>query len=143
MRTIPLVLCAGAFLAGAIWQAAAQSSPEGAVSTSTGVYTPTQAARGEETYMNMCVGCHPAGTYATAAFREKWHGRPLSELYLLVSDTMPKQEPASLTPAEYAQTIAYLLKINEVPPGKSELPADVEALKRITIEMPGSAKDGE
>jgi mono/diheme cytochrome c family protein len=140
MKSVPILLCAGALLAGAFRHAAAQFSPDGAVSTAAGVYTTAQATRGEGTYMNMCVGCHPAGTYATAAFREKWHGRPLSELYLLVSDTMPKQDPASLPPDEYAQTVAYLLKINDVPSGKTELPADVEALKKITIEMPAPGK---
>ncbi len=140
MKTLGSLLGAGAFLATAAAYAAGQSAPRDVVSSASGVFTAAQATRGEETYMNMCVGCHPAGTYATAAFREKWHGRPLSDLYLLVSDTMPKQEPASLTPDEYAQTVAYLLKINDVAAGKTELPADVEALKKITIEMPGAAK---
>ena len=44
--------------------------------------------------------------------------------------------PASLTPAEYAQVVAYLLKINDVPAGEHELPPDSEALKKIRIEMP-------
>src|SRR5512134_906277 len=89
--------------------------------TGSGVYTEAQATRGEETYMNMCVGCHATGTYSTPAFREKWDRHPLSELYTLVSETMPKQDPASLTPQEYAQLVAYLLKINDVPAGKTEL----------------------
>ena len=78
------------------------------MSTAAGVYTAAQAARGEETYMNVCVACHPAGTYTTPAFREKWHSKPLSELFALVSETMPKQEPASLTPKEYVEVLAYL-----------------------------------
>lgn len=140
MRTLAVVFCALAPLVAAIHRSAAQTPADGAASTSAGVYTTGQATRGEETYMSMCVGCHPAGTYATPAFREKWDGRPLSELFALVSETMPKQEPASLTPKEYAQTIAYLLKINDVPAGKTELADDVEALKKIRIEMPGTAK---
>jgi hypothetical protein len=48
---------------------------------------------------------------------------------------MPKNDPASLTPGEYAQVVAYLLKINDVPAGESELPADSDALKKIRIEM--------
>jgi hypothetical protein len=32
--------------------------------------------------------------------------------------------------------IAYLLKINGVPPGKQELPADAKALKQIRISIP-------
>jgi mono/diheme cytochrome c family protein len=110
------------------------------VGTSTGVYTAAQATRGEETYMNICVACHPAGTYTTPAFREKWNAQLLSELFALVSDTMPKQEPASLTLKEYADVVAYLLKINEAPAGKDELPADAAALKKIRIEMPVDKK---
>jgi hypothetical protein len=34
-------------------------------------------------------------------------------------------------PKEYAQVVAYLLKINEAPAGKEELPPDAEALKKI------------
>ena len=104
--------------------------------TASGVYTAAQAARGEETYMNMCVGCHAAGTYSTPAFREKWDRHPVSELYTLISETMPKQDPASLSPQEYAQLVAYLLKINDAPAGQTELGSDLERLKKITIEMP-------
>jgi cytochrome c5 len=104
-------------------------------STMSGVYTAPQARRGEETYMAVCVSCHPAGTYKTAAFKDTWRGRALSELYDQVREKMPKNDPASLTPGEYAQVVAYLLKINDVPAGDSELPADGDALKKIRIEM--------
>lgn len=119
----------------------AQTPAADAVSTATGVYTTAQAVRGEETYMNVCVGCHPAGTYTTALFRATWDGRPLSDLFTQVSETMPKQEPASLTPKEYAQVVAYLLKINDAPAGKAELLPDVEPMKKIRIEMPKDKKD--
>jgi hypothetical protein len=33
--------------------------------------------------------------------------------------------------------VAYLLKINGVPAGETDLPADAEAMKKIRIEMPG------
>ena len=49
---------------------------------------------------------------------------------------MPKSDPGSLTPAEYAQAIAYLLKINDVPAGDHELPPDGEVLKKIRVEWP-------
>jgi mono/diheme cytochrome c family protein len=121
-----------------LYGAKMQSSPPPIEPTTTakGVYTAAQAVRGEETYMNMCVGCHATGTYSTPVFREKWDRHPVSELYELISDTMPKQDPASLTPQEYAQLVAYLLKINDVPAGNTELPSELEMLKKITIEMP-------
>jgi cytochrome c5 len=108
-------------------------------STKSGVFTAPQAARGEETYMGVCVACHPAGTYKTAIFRETWNGRALSELFDQVKEKMPKNAPASLTPEEYAQVVAYLLKINGVPAGETELPADSDALKKIRIEMASGA----
>lgn len=142
--TRPVVLWAGALGVTIVTLAAMRErSPDPALqptSTAAGVYTAAQATRGEDTYMSMCVACHPAGTYATPVFREKWHGRPLAELFTLVSETMPKQDPSSLEPKEYAQAVAYLLKINDIPAGKTELPADVETLKKIKIEMPGVEK---
>jgi len=128
------------FLLGCAAAVGAVAQTSDGVGTSTGVYTAEQAKKGEEAYMNMCVACHPAGTYTTPVFREKWHGKPLSELFQLVSETMPKQEPASLTPKEYAQVLAYLLKINDAPAGAEELPADAEALKKFRIEMPTAKK---
>ncbi len=113
-----------------------QPTPPKVVTTSSGVYTSAQASRGEQTYMNICVACHPKGTYTAPAFREKWNGNALSELFTYVSTSMPKMEPGTLEPEEYAQVIAYLLKINGMPTGKTELPADAKALRRIRIWMP-------
>jgi mono/diheme cytochrome c family protein len=108
-----------------------------AESTLSGVYTAAQAARGEETYMNICVGCHSAGTYVGKEFLEKWGGgRPLSDLFELMSEKMPKDDPGSLELAEYAQVVAYLLKKNNLPEGKTELSADVDVLKKIKFETP-------
>lgn len=118
----------------------AQEPAADVVSTSTGVYTAEQATRGEETYMSICVACHPAGTYTTPLFKNSWNGRPLSDLFMQVSETMPKQDPGSLTKKEYLQAVAYLLKINDVPAGKTELPTEIEALKKIKIEIPGATE---
>ncbi len=105
-------------------------------STLGGVYTEKQAARGEETYMSICVGCHSAGTYVGPTFLSKWEGRPLSDLFEIMSEQMPKDDPGSLEPGEYAQVIAYLLKKNGMPEGKAELPADAAGLKKIRLEAP-------
>jgi mono/diheme cytochrome c family protein len=119
-------------------QGTAQTSAASTRSTMMGVYTAAQARRGEDTYMSICVACHPSGTYSTAAFKATWAGRPLSDLFGLISETMPKIDPGSLTPQEYAQVVAYILKVNDVPPGKTELPADGDRMKQIRIEMPGA-----
>ena len=100
----------------------------------TGVYTSAQATRGEQTYYNICVACHPRGTYSTDAFKTTWSGRPISDLFEQVKEKMPKSDPGSLTPEEAAQVIAYILKINDVPAGDVDLPSDIELLKKIKFE---------
>jgi len=107
----------------------------------TGVYTAPQAARGEETYMAVCVSCHPAGTYKSAGFKANWKGRLLSDLFDQVREKMPKNDPASLSQQEYVQVVAYLLKINGVPAGETELPPDTEVLKKFRIDMPAEDRD--
>jgi cytochrome c5 len=117
----------------------AQKAPgdsNGARSTMSGIFTTAQAARGEDTYMSICVGCHPAGTYTGSGFAASWGNRPLSELFSLIKETMPKVDPGTLSEQEIAQVIAYILKSNRVPAGKSELPTDVETLRNIRIELP-------
>jgi mono/diheme cytochrome c family protein len=125
-------------LSSLVSAAATQSPPAKVLSTSSGVFTTAQASRGEQTYMSICVSCHPKGTYTAPAFREKWNGSALSDLYGFVSTSMPKMEPGSLEPEEYAQVIAYLLKINGAPAGKSELSTDEKALRRIRISFPAN-----
>lgn len=118
----------------------ARQDPAPAKSTLSGVYTAAQANRGEQSYMSFCAGCHSAGTYASPAFTRQWAGRPVAELFDYLIRTMPKNEPGSLSPAENAQVVAYLLKINRIPPGPVELPADPAALERITIEFPSKQR---
>ncbi|HUF48842.1 MAG TPA: cytochrome c [Vicinamibacterales bacterium] len=115
---------------------AAQQPPPAAASGSTlkGVYTAEQATRGQATFGTACTGCHTTSAYAAPAFVRRWDGRPLSELYELIADTMPEDAPGALTPKEYAQVIAYLLRINRMPAGRDELPADPDVLRTIRFE---------
>lgn len=141
MPNIPRML-AGLMLLGATAGGTAHGQAPKPMTTSSGIFTAAQAARGEQTYMNNCVSCHPPGTYTAPAFKAKWNGVALSDLFGLISNTMPKMEPASLTQEEYADVLAYLLKINGAPAGKTQLPADDRALKKIRIAMPVAARRG-
>ena len=122
--------------------ASAQTGLDQARSTMGGVYTESQADHGEETYMGVCVGCHPAGTYTGETFKTTWTGRPLSDLFEQIKEKMPKNDPGSLSPEQTAELVSYILKINKVPPGKTDLPADIDPLKDIRIEMPGARSKG-
>ena len=98
------------------------------------VYSATQAARGEQTYMNTCVSCHPPATYKGAVFLN-WQGRSMGELLDFLMEKMPKNDPVSLSAKEYAQVMSFLLKLNGMPAGRVDLPADIGALNKITINI--------
>ena len=116
--------------------AAAKPATAKPTTTENGVYTAAQATKGEQVYMTFCVSCHPVGTYAAQAFKDKWNGAPLSKLFDFVTQTMPKNEPGSLDDREYVLAISYILKINGAPPGKTPLPADSKALQKIRLYLP-------
>jgi hypothetical protein len=91
----------------------------------------------------MCVSCHPASTHTGATFATSWVGKPLWELFGYVSERMPKNDPASLSWEEYADVVAYLLRLNGMPPGRVELPSDSTLLKDIRIQsLPASGGRG-
>lgn len=112
----------------------AQTPPAAAKTTKGRVYSAPQAARGEQTYMSTCVSCHPPATYKGAVFLN-WQGRSLGELLDFLTEKMPKNDPGSLSVKEYTQVMAFLLKLNGMPAGRVELPADPAALRAITINL--------
>ena len=120
--------------------ALAQSSvPQSVRSTASGVYTDEQATRGRDTYQMQCKSCHTPASHTGPTFASWWDRKPLSDLYQFVTTRMPKNEPGSLQPDEYADLIAYLLKLNDLPSGSEPLPADSLALRKIRIEVkPGN-----
>jgi Cytochrome C oxidase, cbb3-type, subunit III len=103
--------------------------------TLSGIYTAAQATKGEEVYFTFCVSCHPTPTYTGPAFKLHWQGRPLSDLYDWVSEKMPKNDPGSLSPKESVQAIAYILQLNKLPTGSTELTTDRAALTKIAIQL--------
>lgn len=113
----------------------AQSGPSAQRTTAAGVYTDEQANRGRDTYQMQCKSCHTPASHTGTTFASWWDRKPLSELFAFVTTRMPKNEPGSLQPDEYADVIAYLLKLNELPSGSDPLPADSVALKKIRIEV--------
>lgn len=114
--------------------AAAQDSSEELRSAGSGVYSNAQANRGRDLYALQCRSCHTPESHTGAIFDTWWGGRLLSELFEYVQERMPKNEPGSLTPREYAAVVAYLLRMNKLPSGAQELPTDVAVLRRIRIE---------
>jgi hypothetical protein len=87
-----------------------------------GVYTKAQAQRGARTYRNICSHCHEGGEpdalpLIGADFVERWREAPLSFLHGFFSQNMPGDEPGTLKPQVYIDTLAFLLQENGYPAG--------------------------
>jgi hypothetical protein len=124
--------------AGAAGVSHGQDTPvEMTRSTMSGVFTATQADSGQDLYGSTCLGgCHSLSSHHGIAFRHRWEGHPVYELFQLINDKMPNDDPGSLSSEESLQLVAYLLKLNGMPAGKDALSSDAAALKKIKIEMP-------
>jgi mono/diheme cytochrome c family protein len=103
-------------------------------STASGVYTKEQATRGGEMYRDTCDACHGAAMHRGPAFTSVWGGRPLAELFARIIETMPESDPGSLSPAQTADLVAYLLQLNGMPAGEQALPEDRAALRTIRLD---------
>jgi mono/diheme cytochrome c family protein len=109
-----------------------------------GVYTEAQSARGQELYKKHCGYCHrddltgggsEAGAPALTGpiFFYRWLHSPLADMFVTIGTTMPQNKPDSLTPQTVIDIVSFLLEQNEMPAGKTELPPDFEALKKIFV----------
>ena len=103
-------------------------------STLSGIYTDEQSARGRDVYLGSCKSCHAPESHTGATFAKWWRGKRLSDLFAFISTRMPKNDPGSLAPEDVADVMAYLLKMNQMPVGSAELPADADSLKKFRIE---------
>ena len=108
-----------------------------------GVYSTAQAARGEEIYQEFCSACHGArlqGTPAAAltgdAFRGRWEDgkHTLDDLYYIIRSLMPNNAPGSLSKAQYADVVAFILKVNNYPAGAQELIPQAALMKSVTLQ---------
>ena len=102
-----------------------------------GVYTEAQATRGQRAAQQNCGACHsPSTEWSNSIFMTSWAGRPVRELHTLLRSTMPMDAPGRLSPQQYADIVAYMLKLNKAPAGQTELPADDAGLGRIEVTKP-------
>jgi mono/diheme cytochrome c family protein len=106
-------------------------------SVKAGVYTFEQAERGVALYKKRCASCHAPNRFTDdQLFLTPYAGKPMWEMYDVISDSMPEDDPGGMKPEEYAAVIAYLLRLNGFPAGQTELPTSKEALSTIIFAKP-------
>ena len=108
-----------------------------------GVYAEDQAARGEKVYGERCARCHgdtlgglesaPALTGST--FYSNWEGESLDALFERMRSSMPLDKPGSLTRAQNAELLAYVLRVGGYPAGMNPIDGQAGALTGVTIRM--------
>jgi S-disulfanyl-L-cysteine oxidoreductase SoxD len=109
-----------------------------------GIYTADQAKRGEANFKKQCSSCHGealdgAGPYPALTgndFLSKYEGQPVVNLYDMIQKLMPATAPGSLSRPDAADLLAYILSFNKFPAGKTDLPNDEEALKKLVLPKP-------
>jgi mono/diheme cytochrome c family protein len=109
-------------------------------STLSGIYTDEQADRGKDVYAGNCRSCHTPSSHTGATFSKWWKGKQVSDLFTFIGTNMPKNNPGTLDPGDVADVVAFILKMNAMPTGPNELPADADSLKVIRIELKPVAK---
>src|SRR4030095_14390738 len=103
-----------------------------------GVYTDAQAKRGEMLYKDQCAACHgddlagsgPSPPLASTDFVKNW--KNLGDLFDKIHMSMPASSPGSLTEAQVADVISYILSVGKYPSGATELEPKMEPLMQIT-----------
>jgi len=107
-----------------------------------GVYTEDQAKRGEPIYRKECAPCHgdmltggeSAPPLTGGAFLANWNGLTMGDLFDRIRKTMPQTNPGRLTRQQDADILAFMLRANKFPAGKTELYRQSEMLKEIRFE---------
>jgi mono/diheme cytochrome c family protein len=111
---------------------------------SEGVFSEEQIARGTTVYLEQCAACHgdylegsgPMPALAGPDFLSNWKGRTVGELFEKTLTTMPASAPGTMTEAQTADVVAYMLSASSFPAGSSPLEGDGEALRSITLDAP-------
>jgi mono/diheme cytochrome c family protein len=129
-RFLPVFLASVVVLGSAI--GAAQPSK----SVNDGVFTAEQAARGEQIFKGKCGSCHYPGRFTGEDLFKPWAGKPLAELFSVMRESMPEDNPGTLPAQEYGDVVAYFLQLNKFPPGADELIGTDEAMAAILFERP-------
>jgi len=114
-------------------EAAPAESAEVLPSEEAGYFTQAQSERGREVFQAVCGECHYTSEFRGRGFEWTWRRQTVRNLFDTVVETMPEDEPGSLSDRQYIDIIAYILQLNEYPSGGVELRPVDEAMDRVPL----------
>ena len=107
-----------------------------------GAFTEAQAKNGERVYTEHCAGCHgvklegngniPALSGRDFLQRCDDNGHTVDDILFIMRSFMPYNEPGKLSKQQYADIMAYLLKVNGLAAGTKVLSATAQANVALT-----------
>ena len=118
-----------------------------------GVYSDTQAARGQSLYTSVCSGCHGTALEGVSApeltgnrFIERWREGRLDAIYNFIRQRMPLGRPPTaktIPDDDYLDMLTYILKVNGYRAGSSELTTgNLETVVLVGKNGPQPVPDG-
>src|ERR1700761_2227214 len=132
--SISIFAAAAALGAAGIWASYARAQPGSAP------FTEAQARAGQPIYASRCASCHEAGGETARlvgpSFTDGWKSRSTRDLYTRIKTTMPFNNPGSLSEAEDASVVAYILESNGATAGSAAFtPPTAVAISSIIKEQ--------
>ena len=129
------------FLLAAGRQFAVAPSAQAAATIWDGIYSDSQAKKGEMVYADFCAPCHgetPTGGpmapgLAGDDFLADVVNTTIGDLADRIRQTMPANEPGKLNPQQVADVVAFIASANKWPAGTKDVPTDLAAQKQIRI----------
>ncbi|WCM26647.1 c-type cytochrome [Sphingomonas sp. QA11] len=134
------LVAAAALLTTAIASVATHAqAPAGSVWT--GAFTTEQAVRGKAAYADNCAACHgptltggdSAPPLAGSNFLNNWNNTSTADLFARIHDTMPAQDPGSLSGRTVSDIEAFILQTNGFPAGTTALATDPQLMGNTRI----------
>src|SRR5579872_4370355 len=123
--------------------ALAAFAPDKARSICDGLYTERPADRRPLIYDPKCAECHgddlegdvvEAPALAGSEFLWKFNGVTIDHVFTRIHRDMPLTKSGTVSKEATAEIIAYMLRVSDLPAGKTELPNDESLLRQIRID---------
>ena len=98
-------------------------------STLDGIYTVSQAERGLDVFENVCSECHETVEWQDDLFLARWEGESVYRFWYYIYERMPNGAPPySLPRDQVSDVVTYILQLNGLPAGETELGNDDDSI---------------
>ncbi len=101
-----------------------------------GVYSQAEADSGLRLFRETCSECHETRDWTTTAFRDRWEGASVYRLWHWIYGRMPHGRPGTLEREQVTAAVAYILRLNGLPPGSRPLGEEDDDLDDYWILWP-------